>query len=268
MISIAEINRVASKYQVPAETIEKDYIISWILWSLSVSAIKDDFIFYGGTALKRIYFEDHRYSEDIDLISDKRFSKEKLIDDLSCLEKIKDKANIEVIVAEQAQSIQSREIMFLHYEGFDEIVGSPKEIKIDFNMNAVIYGETQITGVIESYSDLKETKPLLNVMTVNAILANKIGMLFDMTRDEPRDIYDIWFLLNKQSQFELNHNKILSIIKEKYSFKPTIKMIQDRLKMQHHWQTRLQKQIANLPEQQIVIQEILYHLGNQDCYPR
>ena len=262
MISIAEINRVASKYQVPAETIEKDYIISWILWSLSASAIKDDFIFYGGTALKRIYFEDHRFSEDIDLISEKKFSKEKLMHNLSCLEKIKDEANIEVILDKNFHSIQSREIMYLHYEGFDEIVGAPKEIKIDFNMNATIFGNSQTACVIESYSDLKDKRPLLNVMTINTILANKIGMLFDIARDEPRDIYDIWFLLNRQSQFELNFNKILSIIKEKYSFRPTIKMIKDKLKMQQHWQTRLQKQIANLPEQHIVTQEIMYHLEN------
>jgi predicted nucleotidyltransferase component of viral defense system len=261
MISIAEINRVSNKYQVSAETIEKDYIISWILWSLSESDIRDNFIFYGGTALKKIYFDDHRFSEDIDLISDKNFSKETLIQFLSCIEKIKEEVNIWVTIdVAKYQSTRSREIMYLNYEGFDEIVGVPKEIKIDFNMNANIYGESQLVGVIESYSDLKDRRPLLNVMTVNTILANKIGMLFDMNRDEPRDIYDIWFLLNREHQFELDFKKILSIIKEKYSFIPTYKMIKDRFKMQHHWQTRLQKQIANLPEQHIVIQEILNHL--------
>ena len=118
MISIAEINRVSNKYQVPAETIEKDYIISWILWSLSESDIKDYFIFYGGTALKRIYFEDHRFSEDIDLISDKHFSKEKLIQLLSCIKKLKEEVNIEVTIDDKkSQSMQSREIIYLNYEG-------------------------------------------------------------------------------------------------------------------------------------------------------
>ena len=260
MISIAEINRVASQYQLPAETIEKDYIICWILWSLSASTIKDDFIFYGGTALKRIYFEDHRFSEDIDLVSDKIFSREELVHGLSCLEKIKDEANIEVIVDKNYQTIQSREIMYLHYEGFDEIVGAPREIKINFNMNAAIFGKSQTASIIQSYSDLKDKKSLLNVMTVETILANKIGMLFDITRNEPRDIYDIWFILNRQNQFQLNLNNVLTIIKEKYSFRPSITMIKDRLNMQQHWQTRLQKQIAHLPLQRVVIQEIVHHL--------
>ena len=82
-----------------------------------------------------------------------------------------------------------------------------------------------------------------------------------MSRNEPRDMYDIWFLLHRQHQFELNFKKILSIIKKKHSFKPTYKMIKDRLKMQQHWQTRLQKQIADLPDQHIVIQEILHYLN-------
>ncbi len=261
MISIVEINRVANKYQVPAETIEKDYIISWILWSLSKSDIKDYFTFYGGTALKKIYFEDHRFSEDIDLISEKGFSKDQLHQFLLCIEKIKEEVNIAVTIDyEKSQSMQSREIMYLLYDGFEEIVGAPKEIKIDFNMNTTIYGVSQLAGVIETYSDLKNRRSLLNAMTSNSILANKIGMLFDISRDEPRDIYDIWFLLNRQQQFEFSFDQIQSIIKEKYSFKPTTKMIKDRLKLQQHWQTRLQKQIANLPEQHIVIQEILNKL--------
>jgi len=261
MIPIAELSRVANQYQVPAETIEKDYIISWVLWSISKSDIKDHFIFYGGTALKKIYFEDHRFSEDIDLISANHFSKEELVRFLSCIDKIKEEANITVTIDdEKYQSMRSREIMYLNYEGFDEIVGVPKEIKIDFNMSATIYGDSKSVNVIETYSDLNNKNPRLNVMTVNTILANKIGMLFDMSRDEPRDIYDIWFLLKRQQQFELNFEKVLSIIKEKYSFKPTYQMIKDRLKKQQHWQTRLQKQIANLPEQHVVIQEIIYSL--------
>ena len=35
----------------------------------------------------------------------------------------------------------------------------------------------------------------LRVMRLNTILANKLGMLWDSMRNEPRDIFDIWFLL-------------------------------------------------------------------------
>jgi len=74
MIPLIEINYVAASYRVAAETIEKDYVISWILLCLSKSGLMDDFIFYGGTAIKRMYFEEHRFSEDIDLLSTRKFS--------------------------------------------------------------------------------------------------------------------------------------------------------------------------------------------------
>ncbi len=74
MIIFAEINALAQRYGISVETIEKDYVIAWILICLAKSNIKDNFIFYGGTAIKRIYFESHRFSEDIDLLSSKRFN--------------------------------------------------------------------------------------------------------------------------------------------------------------------------------------------------
>jgi predicted nucleotidyltransferase component of viral defense system len=82
MIPLAEINQAAEKYRVPAETIEKDYVICWILKCLSASKLKDGFVFYGGTAIKRMYFEDHRFSEDIDLISEKAPAQDFLITEL------------------------------------------------------------------------------------------------------------------------------------------------------------------------------------------
>lgn len=60
MIQLVEINYYAKKFKVAPETIEKDYMISWILLCLSRCKLKENFIFYGGTAIKRMYFEEHR----------------------------------------------------------------------------------------------------------------------------------------------------------------------------------------------------------------
>ncbi len=50
MIPLPEINRGAGQYKVPAETVEKDYAICWILKCLSTSKLREDFIFYEGSA--------------------------------------------------------------------------------------------------------------------------------------------------------------------------------------------------------------------------
>ena len=47
--------------------IEQDYLLSWILAGVSqVPALGDLLVFKGGTALKKYYFGDYRFSEDLD----------------------------------------------------------------------------------------------------------------------------------------------------------------------------------------------------------
>ncbi len=46
--------------------LERDYCIAWLLVGLSRSSIRDKLAFKGGTALKRCWFGDYRFSEDLD----------------------------------------------------------------------------------------------------------------------------------------------------------------------------------------------------------
>ena len=52
---------------IPWEVLERDYLLSWILAGVSqVAALGDTLVFKGGTALKKCYFGDYRFSEDLD----------------------------------------------------------------------------------------------------------------------------------------------------------------------------------------------------------
>lgn len=67
MIDKSEIMRFAKQYNLPANTIEKDYILNWLLDGIANSSIfNDKWIFKGGTCLKKCYFEEYRFSEDLD----------------------------------------------------------------------------------------------------------------------------------------------------------------------------------------------------------
>jgi predicted nucleotidyltransferase component of viral defense system len=51
----------------PWEVLERDYLLSWILAGIGqVPALKDSLVFKGGTALKKCYFGEYRFSEDLD----------------------------------------------------------------------------------------------------------------------------------------------------------------------------------------------------------
>jgi predicted nucleotidyltransferase component of viral defense system len=51
----------------PWEVLERDYLLSWVLAGIAqVESLQDTLVFKGGTALKKCYFGDYRFSEDLD----------------------------------------------------------------------------------------------------------------------------------------------------------------------------------------------------------
>src|SRR5688500_4539137 len=48
------------------DVLERDYCLAWFLTALAQSDLKIVLAFKGGTALKRCYFSDYRFSEDLD----------------------------------------------------------------------------------------------------------------------------------------------------------------------------------------------------------
>ena len=56
----------------PWEVLERDYLLSWILAGITeVETLRDSLVFKGGTALKKCYFGDYRFSEDLDFTGSK-----------------------------------------------------------------------------------------------------------------------------------------------------------------------------------------------------
>ncbi len=52
---------------IPWVVLERDYLLSWILAGVGqVPSLSDTLVFKGGTALKKCYFGDYRFSEDLD----------------------------------------------------------------------------------------------------------------------------------------------------------------------------------------------------------
>ena len=80
--NIAKISNQLSKNggrRVQENVIERDYCLSWFLFGLAQSDLRNVLIFKGGTALRRCHFVEYRFSEDLD------FSMKEAVD----LEKIK-----------------------------------------------------------------------------------------------------------------------------------------------------------------------------------
>lgn len=68
MIPQRNLSLIANKLQavngrrIPEAVIERDYCLAWFLVGLWSHALRDALVFKGGTALRRCYFVDYRFS--------------------------------------------------------------------------------------------------------------------------------------------------------------------------------------------------------------
>ena len=57
----------AREWQLSEEVVEKDYVLGWMLWGIGTHPVLgEQWIFKGGTCLKKCYVETYRFSEDLD----------------------------------------------------------------------------------------------------------------------------------------------------------------------------------------------------------
>ena len=67
MIDRREILDIAGVLGLLPQVVEKDYVLGWVLAGIyQHAALAENWIFKGGTCLKKCYFETHRFSEDLD----------------------------------------------------------------------------------------------------------------------------------------------------------------------------------------------------------
>ncbi len=61
------LQEVRKRLGIPWEVLERDYLLSWLLAGIGhIGSLRDTLVLKGGTALKKCYFGDYRFSEDLD----------------------------------------------------------------------------------------------------------------------------------------------------------------------------------------------------------
>jgi uncharacterized protein len=61
-----ELRKLSDKHKIYMGTLEKDYAITNLLSIITHFPQLNSLVFKGGTAMKKIYFEQFRFSEDLD----------------------------------------------------------------------------------------------------------------------------------------------------------------------------------------------------------
>jgi len=249
-------NRLAREggRRIPEVVLERDYCLAWFLVGLSRAPLRDLLVFKGGTALKRCYFGDYRFSEDLDftLTSDVPFETIRKELDPVFNEVLRASGIVFRFEREDRQSHVNSHTFYLRYEGpLPARAASPVKVDITIRERLVWpLGQQPVVRGYDEYDDLPDGAKV-RVYSLEEIVVEKVVALGDRARNEPRDLYDIWYLTTEghvdvgdlkaeiESKLEFRGRALSTIAGEFQKKEARLKKL---------WSIRLAAQMSGLPE--------------------
>ncbi len=205
MIIQKEILNIAANNKVKSFVIDKDWVLGHFLNAMFVfDDIKLNFVFKGGTCLKKCYFEDYRFSEDLDFtLLDSDFNV-----DVQLLQKIirlaeensGAKFHLKEIKPQIHKNIpQGYEVTILFWGADHKPNQKPlavsrwqTKIKLDISFSEKVISKPVTKHIFHYFSDRNAITSKVTVYPINEIIAEKLRTL--LQRNRPRDIYDLCIL--------------------------------------------------------------------------
>jgi len=239
--------------RIPEAVLERDYCLAWFLIGLSRSSLREHLVFKGGTALKRCYFGDYRFSEDLDFTLASEIPLESILVGLrEVYAQVRSASGIPFHYSrEDRKKHQNSHTFYLAYEG-PLPAASPKEVKVDITITERFVLPIEDRVVLrgyDEYSDLTDESKI-RVYCLDEIGVEKIVALTDRARNEPRDLYDVWYLTSKE---HVDLAMLISEIDSKLEFRgrdrDTMEEEFERKEARYKklWTPRLGSQMAELP---------------------
>ena len=265
MITSGEINKIAHANNVGANQIEKDYVISWVLYGISESeGLSDILAFKGGTVLKKAYFEDYRFSEDLDftLLNEQKSNEEILEAFESSLELASNETGLTLqINHEKDKEHQASGSLKFKIEYVAPLKGKlgNKDLKVDVTRGEILEFDLEHRRMFATYSDFeKEFK--LQCYSLSEVLIEKMAAI--MGRTIPRDVYDLWYLLEVDGMDITEHQFQFMNKASNKGHDPALfnaKLDGKINTYKRDWDRSLKEQIRDLPDFKEVIRELHKH---------
>ena len=260
------------------EIIEQDYILSWVLFGISsLAPLKSTLIFKGGTALKKCYFGDYRFSQDLDFSVQGEYpSGNRLFQLIEEACQIAQKHSDDVDFQCKKYPEKSP-----HPEGQEAFVVNARlpwqrdfstSIKVEVTTKELIVLPPQERLILHQYNEELNGKIL--TYQVEEIIAEKIRAILQFAkklhergwgRSRVRDYYDLWRIFNEYGP-EIKKEILPSLVQQKCAIKDVnfscvADLFQKRLlEFLEEWNRWLEPIVPVVPEKDLVIEELKKHL--------
>jgi predicted nucleotidyltransferase component of viral defense system len=261
MIPQAEVFTLAQRFGVGERIIEKDYVLSWVLMAIADSDLEDHVAFKGGTALKKVYFPEYRFSEDLDFTLPGDLPHDDLLGLLeACLPALLGRVNLRVeLHAADLSAFDCTTVQASYVGPLQSRMGS-RRLKMDFTRGELLVNPPRVAELKAPYSDYPQAVRL-PTYTITEILAEKLCAL--MGRTEPRDLYDVWWLFGRGEidLVSVTHDFLRKAEHKRHDPARLYDVLGDKgSRFQSLWRTRLSQQVQQLPDHEDVMRTVRRHV--------
>lgn len=265
MIARGEIDKIAARNRVGVIEIEKDYVITWVLYGLSqTETLREALAFKGGTVLKKTYFEDYRFSEDLDftLLNENLTDDELLELFAEAIETAEEESGLQLrIEPERLQIHQASGSIKFYIDYVAPLNGAmgSRYLKVDVTRGEIIEFELEQRAVFADYSDVEEDFKI-QCYSLSEVIIEKMTAM--MGRTIPRDVYDLWYLFEVEGMDITDHNFEFERKAENKGHNPgdfQTKFDAKQNTYKRDWNASLGNQIQDLPDFNQVTRELNKH---------
>lgn len=233
------------------DVLERDYCLAWLLATIAESELRNVLAFKGGTALKRCYFSDYRFSEDLDFTLTEAIPLE---DILRRLEQIYDatRESCGIVFAFEREDRREHANSYTFYLKYTGPLPAGNDVKVDITIREHLVfplEERHVLRGYEEFADLPDNRSV-RVYSLREIVAEKVVALADPARNEPRDLYDLWYLTTNEG---IELDDMTDAIRQKLEFggKPLegiqVALLAKEARLEALWSKRLAYQMSELP---------------------
>jgi len=271
------------KARVPQTVIEKDYALSYILAGISRQAtLQQNLVFKGGTALKKLFFGDYRFSEDLDYSAIAAPKGRNLLTEMTFAgQKAKtlllEQGPFEVIIRryeERDPHPDEQDALTFHLQ-FPWHPSPLCRIKVEISHDEPVLLAPEERRIIHGYEE--ELEGVIPCYPVTEIVAEKLRTLLQThqkltqrgwSRPRARDYYDLWRLFSKYGE-TIQREKLQSVLLKKCQHRRvTFDGVSDFFtpellsEAKTHWDGTLGIFVNDLPSLEKVIEELRSVLSN------
>ncbi len=202
MISAAELRRLAGAWNADFTVVERDYVLSWVLVGLyRRPVLAEGLVFKGGTALRKCYFPDYRFSAGLDFTLRTSPPAQELRAEIEVgCRTITEETGIRLVPVDfrtlrdvlGEEAYQGR----VEYTGpLGRLGGDQPRIRLDLTIYEKLVLPPEHRSVHHPYSDAGSLDLAMPVYALDEMLAEKLRAM--LRRARARDLYDVWQLLTR-----------------------------------------------------------------------